>query len=102
MDVRDPVRPGPARGLLEVLAGERRAEPALARHAQVGGEHGRNRVPVVHLDRQRVVHVCTRPAATQVTVTLSARTTYYWQVRAVNGAGTTDANGGTWWSFRTK
>ena len=41
-------------------------------------------------------------SATQVAVTLSARTTYYWQVRAVNGAGTTDANGGTWWSFRTK
>ena len=28
-------------------------------------------------------------------------TTYYWQVRAVNAAGTTYANGGAWWSFRT-
>jgi predicted phage tail protein len=25
--------------------------------------------------------------------------TYYWQVRAQNAAGTTDADGGTWWSF---
>jgi hypothetical protein len=25
---------------------------------------------------------------------------YYWQVRAQNAAGTTDADGGTWWSFR--
>ncbi|MGE5141067.1 MAG: fibronectin type III domain-containing protein, partial [Rudaea sp.] len=32
---------------------------------------------------------------------LSANTTYYWQVRAINGAGTTTANGGTWWSFKT-
>ena len=48
----------PARGLLEDLAGERRDEPALARHAEVGCERGRNRVPVVHLDCQRIVHVC--------------------------------------------
>ena len=25
--------------------------------------------------------------------------TYYWQVRAQNASGTTDANGGAWWSF---
>ena len=25
--------------------------------------------------------------------------TYYWQVRAQNAGGTTDADGGTWWSF---
>jgi len=24
---------------------------------------------------------------------------YYWQVRAQNGGGTTDADGGTWWAF---
>ena len=41
--------------------------------------------------------------STSASVTgLSARRVYYWQVHAVNGAGTTDANGGTWWSFRTK
>ena len=28
--------------------------------------------------------------------------TYYWQVRAVNAGGTTQANAGTWWSFTTK
>jgi hypothetical protein len=28
-------------------------------------------------------------------------TTYYWQVRAINAAGRTSANGGTWWSFTT-
>ncbi|GEM_PF-6137477 len=40
--------------------------------------------------------------ATSVAVTgLSHNTTYYWQVRANNPAGTTEANGGTWWSFRT-
>ena len=33
---------------------------------------------------------------------LSSRRTYYWQVRARNLTGATDANGGTWWSFRTR
>jgi len=28
-------------------------------------------------------------------------TTYYWQVRAVNAFGSTEANSGTWWSFAT-
>jgi hypothetical protein len=28
-------------------------------------------------------------------------TTYYWQVRAVNAAGTTEANTGSWWRFTT-
>jgi len=28
-------------------------------------------------------------------------TTYYWQVRAVNAGGATEADGGTWWSFTT-
>ncbi len=32
---------------------------------------------------------------------LSASTTYFWQVRAQNAIGTTEANGGTWWSFTT-
>ena len=32
---------------------------------------------------------------------LTSRTTYYWQVRAVGNGGTTNANGGTWWSFTT-
>ncbi|WP_345305509.1 multicopper oxidase domain-containing protein [Candidatus Villigracilis saccharophilus] len=27
--------------------------------------------------------------------------TYYWQVRTTNAYGTTEANGGTWWSFST-
>jgi serine protease len=33
---------------------------------------------------------------------LAPRTQYYWQVRARNGEGTTGANGGSWWSFRTR
>ncbi len=33
---------------------------------------------------------------------LAPRTQYYWQVRARNGSGTTDANGGSWWGFRTR
>ena len=32
---------------------------------------------------------------------LNASTTYYWQVRAKNSTITTEANGGTWWSFTT-
>ncbi len=32
---------------------------------------------------------------------LSAGTTYFWQVRATNGYGTTHADGGTWWYFTT-
>jgi serine protease len=34
--------------------------------------------------------------------TLARKTTYYWQVRAVNATATTNANTGTWWSFKTK
>ncbi|MFM8973888.1 MAG: metallophosphoesterase, partial [Actinomycetota bacterium] len=35
--------------------------------------------------------------------TLAAATTYRWQVRAVNAAGgTTSANAGAWWQFRTR
>ncbi|MFM8381116.1 MAG: hypothetical protein ACKOA6_03840 [Actinomycetota bacterium] len=35
---------------------------------------------------------------------LLGKTTYYWQVRAVNDSTgeITNANGGTWWSFRTQ
>ena len=33
---------------------------------------------------------------------LVAGTTYSWQVRAVNGQGNTQANGGTWWTFTTQ
>ena len=32
---------------------------------------------------------------------LASNTTYYWQVRARNSAGTVEANGGTWWNFTT-
>ena len=41
--------------------------------------------------------------STSASVTgLTGKKAYYWQVRAINGVGTTDANGGAWWSFRTK
>jgi hypothetical protein len=33
---------------------------------------------------------------------LANNTKYYWQVRAINVAGTTYANNGTWWAFTTK
>ena len=32
---------------------------------------------------------------------LTPNTTYYWQVRAVDTGGTTEADGGAWWSFTT-
>ncbi len=32
---------------------------------------------------------------------LAQATTYYWQVRANNSLGDTEANGGSWWSFTT-
>jgi 2',3'-cyclic-nucleotide 2'-phosphodiesterase (5'-nucleotidase family) len=32
---------------------------------------------------------------------LAADYTYYWQVRAVDAGGATEADGGTWWSFTT-
>ncbi|HAE58716.1 MAG TPA: hypothetical protein DCG54_04195, partial [Anaerolineae bacterium] len=32
---------------------------------------------------------------------LAADYTYYWQVRAVDAGGSTEADGGTWWSFTT-
>ncbi|MEO6061600.1 MAG: fibronectin type III domain-containing protein [Thermoflexales bacterium] len=33
---------------------------------------------------------------------LSRNTTYYWQVRANNAVGQTQANGVTWWNFKTR
>ncbi|MCU0281349.1 MAG: hypothetical protein MUE66_05895, partial [Acidimicrobiia bacterium] len=42
------------------------------------------------------------PAATAYLEGLAYETTHYWQVRAVNPFGMTEADGGTWWSFRTK
>ena len=33
---------------------------------------------------------------------LTGGATYYWQARALNSAGPTEANGGTWWSFTTQ
>jgi hypothetical protein len=40
---------------------------------------------------------------TSVTLSgLSPNYTYYWQVRAVNADGATEANSGTWWSFTTQ
>jgi len=42
-------------------------------------------------------------SATSVPVTgLSSGVTYTWQVRALNGAGTTAGNASTWWTFRTQ
>ena len=42
-------------------------------------------------------------AATSRTVSgLARRTTYYWQVRANNAGGQTQANAGTWWRFTTR
>jgi hypothetical protein len=32
---------------------------------------------------------------------LTLGTTYYWQARATNASGSTEANGGTWWTFNT-
>jgi len=33
---------------------------------------------------------------------LDDSTTYSWQVRAVNGNGSTEADGGSWWAFTTE
>ncbi len=43
----------------------------------------------------------TSVTSTAATVSgLTSGTRYFWQIRARNANGTTDANGGTWWSFR--
>ena len=45
----------------------------------------------------------TAGTAQQASITsLARKTAYYWQVRAVNPQGTTLANAGTWWNFRTR
>jgi len=42
-------------------------------------------------------------ASSPVTLTsLNVNTIYYWQVRAVNGSGSTLANDGNWWQFTTQ
>ena len=42
-------------------------------------------------------------SALQVTASgFARRVTYYWQVRAVNANGLTNANNGTWWRFTTR
>ncbi len=38
-------------------------------------------------------------ASTSLPLTSQAAGTYYWQVRAINSAGSTDGNAGTWWSY---
>ena len=40
-------------------------------------------------------------STSKTTVSLQAATTYVWQIRAVNAAGTTYANDATWWTFTT-
>ncbi len=45
--------------------------------------------------------VSTGPVTFATPTTLPPNTTHYWQVRAINGFGTTYADGGTWWSFTT-
>jgi hypothetical protein len=39
---------------------------------------------------------------TATTVASTSSTTYWWQVRARNNVGTTEANGGSWWTFTTR
>jgi hypothetical protein len=42
-------------------------------------------------------------AALRATIsTPAARTTYYWQVRAINTTGVTEANNSSWWAFTTR
>ena len=41
-------------------------------------------------------------ATTRALAGLLPNTTYHWQVRAVNPDGRTEADAGTWWSFRTR
>jgi hypothetical protein len=47
------------------------------------------------------VWVSTGTTRTAAIAGLTARTGYYWQVRAIGAGGTTLANGGTWWLFTT-
>jgi hypothetical protein len=42
-------------------------------------------------------------AALQATISSPVgRTTYYWQVRAINTEGITEANSSSWWAFTTR
>jgi large repetitive protein len=44
----------------------------------------------------------TTPTITASPSGLAPSTTYWWQVRALNATGTTEADSGTWWSFTTR
>jgi hypothetical protein len=43
----------------------------------------------------------TRNTPIHITTALDYNHTYYWQVKAGSSGGTTEANGGVWWSFTT-
>jgi chitinase len=58
----------------------------------------------LNTDNNVLIHSWSGVTATSVSYTLpnTYGADYYWQVTAVNSAGTTDADGGTWWWFWAK
>ena len=100
-----PHNPGrPARGFQQDRTGHRGHRGGVEPHPDLGGGDGGSllRVLLRHHQRQRLHQLDQHRHQPLGRLTgLAASTTYYWQVRAVNGCGTTYANGGTWWSFTT-
>ena len=104
VDVLDPGRAALPGAFSKLSPSNGQTNRSQARHADVGCELRRDLVRVVRLARRAdPARRGRRRRRTSASVGgLAPRKTYYWQVRARNGGGTTDANGGTWWSFRTR
>ena len=98
--------PAAAGRLQQDRSGQRRHQPAHQPLADLGHEQRRHQLRVL-LRHQQQRHLQRllgqrRHATSAALSGLTAGTTYSWQVRAVNGQGNTQANGGTWWTFITQ
>ena len=95
-----------AGGLRQDRAGQRGHRSTRRAHPELGRQQRRDQLRVLVDTTNNATcdgsWTTTGTAQTAALSGLVAGTTYYWQVRGVNGNGTTTADGGAWWSFTTQ